>query len=70
MGRAAPASNDTLSGNGKTIGSGTATVSANAPSTGKAATRSPGLNALPGAASRTTPAHSAPGTKGRSGRSW
>ena len=70
MSSAAPAVKETPSGSGKTMASGTATVSAKAPRTGKAATRSPGWKVLSAPARRTTPAHSAPGMKGRSGFIW
>src|SRR4051794_34216618 len=70
MGSPAPASNETESGSGKTACGIAAATSANPPSPGKAATRSPGEKPEPSGADRTIPATSEPGTNGSGGLIW
>src|SRR3954447_21160957 len=67
---AAPWAKSSSSGSLKVRNSGETATSAHPPSIGNAATRSPGLSPDSSEASRTVPATSLPGTKGRGGLSW
>jgi hypothetical protein len=67
---AAPASKPIGSGNGRTRAAGALMTSCQQPNGIRTATRCPAANPEPGAADRTTPAASMPGTYGTGTRIW